>query len=138
VLPDNGYARTEDVSQVILCSGKVYYDLLSARQEAERDDIALLRLEQLYPLRKDLVEEALHPYKPCTPVVWVQEEPENMGAWYFLQRKLGPVIAEKWPLSAVTRPESASPSTGSDKIHKKEQAELLERALGRVAVPAGR
>ena len=118
------------VKRVLLTSGKVYYDLESARDEGERKDVAIVRLEQYYPFSEDLLEAALSPYADGTPVFWVQEEPRNMGAWSFLLLRLGRQPFGRWPFDCVTRPESASPATGSGAAHKKEQAELIERALG--------
>jgi 2-oxoglutarate dehydrogenase E1 component len=112
-----------------LCSGKVYYDLLDARRKAGRTDVALVRLEQIYPLNDEL-DRALAPYANGTPLVWVQEEPRNMGAWYFLHARLREVIGDRLPLSVVSRVESASPATGSKAAHYMEQKQLLEAALG--------
>lgn len=127
VIPDA--AQTGSVRRVLLCSGKVYYDLAAFREEQHHHDIALLRLEQLYPLRADLLEMALTPYRDGTPVCWVQEEPENMGAWRHLRGRFGEMLSGRWPLRLVSRPESASPATGSGHAHKQEQKELVERAF---------
>jgi 2-oxoglutarate dehydrogenase E1 component len=133
VLPDELPAETAKgkkakAERVLLCSGKVYFDLV---EEREKRGLAtpILRLEQLYPLTADDLLAALAPHGAGTPVTWVQEEPENMGAWRFLQARFGPSIGGKHPLSAVTRPEAASPATGSLAAHQLEQAELLARAL---------
>ena len=112
--------------RVLLCTGKVYYDLLAGREEKKRNDVALIRIEQLYPLSDELLAEALKPHAGAE-VVWVQEEPFNMGAWYYLRAR--------WPselgkLSCVSRPESASPATGSEKSHKFEQHLLVDQAFG--------
>ena len=122
-------------SRVLLCSGKVTYDLAAAREEQGRDDVAIVRLEQLYPLRQHEVDAALAPYATGVPVVWVQEEPENMGAWRYLRVAWGGEVAGR-PFSGVTRPASASPATGSGSSHRIEQAELIREALGEV--PADR
>ena len=120
----------KEVKRVILTSGKVYYDLTAARSEAQRTDVAIVRLEQYYPLAEDLLEEALDAYADGTEVVWVQEEPLNMGAWGFLRLHFGEHLFGRWPLSRVGRPKSASPATGSMAAHKQEQAELIAQALG--------
>jgi 2-oxoglutarate dehydrogenase E1 component len=125
------------VERVLLCSGKVYYDLVAARDEADRGDVAIVRLEQLYPLRGADVDAALEPYRPGVPVTWVQEEPENMGAWRYLRVRWGDRVAGR-PFGGVTRPESASPATGSASSHRVEQAELLRQALGDAPSPAVR
>ncbi len=126
VIPDlESDPRT--VRKVLLTSGKMYYDLLAAR--AERKDLALLRLEQYYPLAEDQLLAALAPFPDGTPVVWVQEEPHNMGAWSFLKLRFGSRLFDRWPLTCISRPSSASPATGSAGAHKKEQAVLLAAAL---------
>jgi 2-oxoglutarate dehydrogenase E1 component len=133
VLPDAA-ADPARVGRVLMCSGKVYFDLVAARDEAGRGDVAIVRLEQLYPLRQAEVDAALAPYAPGVPVTWVQEEPENMGAWRFLRVTWGERVAGR-PFDGVTRPASASPATGSAHSHRLEQAELLQRALGAAARP---
>jgi len=119
----------KNVKRVLLCSGKIYYDLLDARRKLERNDVAIVRLEQLYPLNEEL-PHALAPYATGTPLVWVQEEPSNMGAWYFLNARLRDVIGDRLPLSLASRVESASPATGSAASHFLEQKMLIEVAFG--------
>lgn len=118
------------VRRILLCCGKVYYDLVEARQGRWRDDVALLRLEQLYPLSEDQLAAALAPYEDGTPVYWVQEEPANMGAWSFLQVQFGRRLFDRFPLDGITRPASASPATGSGSSHRLEQQDLIDRAFG--------
>jgi 2-oxoglutarate dehydrogenase E1 component len=132
IVPD-GTADPARVRRVLLCSGKVYYDLDAARREARRDDIAIVRLEMLYPLRTDRLREVLAPYRDGVELVWVQEEPWNMGAWYYLQARLPDFVGERYRLRCVARPESASPATGSHAAHKIEQAQLVSAALGPAA-----
>jgi 2-oxoglutarate dehydrogenase E1 component len=115
--------------KIILCSGKVYYELLAARRELGKNDVAIIRLEQLYPLRKEQLAEALAPYKPGTPITWVQEEPWNMGAWYYLRVHLPELLEDRFPLRCVSRAESASPATGSMGAHKIEHAQLMDGAF---------
>ena len=133
VLPD---PRANDITnpvKIVLCSGKIGIDLLKAREERGNDDLAILRLEQLYPFPKRELDRILSQYPAGTPVVWVQEEPRNMGAWYFIRMKWEEFeMAQDWNLSVACRPESASPATGSKKAHAIEQAELLDQAF---AVP---
>jgi 2-oxoglutarate dehydrogenase E1 component len=117
------------VKRILLCSGKVFYDLTAERRRRNRDDVAIVRLEQLYPLN-DTLPTALAPYRPGTPVVWVQEEPRNMGAWYFLNARKAEVFGDRNPLSLVSRAESASPATGSKAAHDLEQTMLLDQAFG--------
>ena len=109
-----------------MCSGKVYYDLLAGREAKKRDDVAIVRIEQLYPLTDEHLAEAVKPYAGAE-LLWVQEEPFNMGAWYYLRAR--------WPanlgkLHCISRPESASPATGSEKSHKFEQQLLVDQAFG--------
>ena len=112
---------------MLLCSGKVYYDLLAARRERDIDDVAIVRVEQLYPFPGEDIRRELERY-PARDVRWVQEESWNMGAWHFIQPRLGPILGEH-SLDYVGRDEAASPATGSYKVHQKEQGELIDRAL---------
>jgi 2-oxoglutarate dehydrogenase E1 component len=116
------------VRRILLCSGKVYFDLAAERRKRALEDVAIVRLEQYYPL-SDALSGALARYREGTPVVWVQEEPRNMGAWYFLNARRQEVLRGRHPLSLVSRPESASPATGSKAAHDLEQKMLLDEAL---------
>jgi 2-oxoglutarate dehydrogenase E1 component len=129
VIPD-AEVGNGNVERILLCSGKVYYDLLAARAERHRDDVAIVRVEQLYPLSESQLASALKPYRDGTPVVWVQEEPENMGAWRHLLLTFGDELFGRFPLDCVTRPASASPATGSAATHRLEQAEIIDKAFG--------
>jgi 2-oxoglutarate dehydrogenase E1 component len=129
IIPDQSGVSAEGVRRVLLCTGKVYYELEKRRQELERPDVAIVRVEQLYPLPRKPLEEALAGYADGTPVVWVQEEPENMGAWRFLRIHFGERLFERFPFSGVCRQSAASPATGSKKSHDLEQNELLTAAF---------
>ena len=130
VIPDTA-VDPDNVTRVLVCSGKIAVDLAKQRESAERDDFSILRVEQLYPLPADEIEAALEAYPEGTEVFWVQEEPRNMGAWYFMKVRWDEVnLQDRWPLKVVSRPESASPSTGSKKMHVIEQKELIEEAIG--------
>lgn len=131
VIPEAFLESPEKVRRVLLCSGKVYYDLLTWREKAGIEDIVILRLEQYYPLPMNEMAEILSGYDPQTPVVWVQEEPRNMGAWPFLVLKLGNKIQGNGDhdLTCVSRPESSSPATGSSASHKVEQEALMRQAF---------
>jgi len=122
---------TEDIKvrRVILCSGKVYFDLVAERRKRKIDDIAILRIEQLYPFPFSRLGVRLSQY-PNAEVVWCQEEPENMGAWYFVDRRIERALSglNARPIY-IGRPEAASPATGSARTHVKEQADLVDRAL---------
>ncbi|GAC1594583.1 MAG: hypothetical protein NVS3B20_18980 [Polyangiales bacterium] len=128
VIPDALGTPVDKVRKVLLCSGKVYYDLVRARQERGADDVAVVRLEQLYPLN-DALHTALAPYKKGTPLVWVQEEPWNMGPWFFISCRLGATLSKQFALSCVAREESASPATGSHASHEYEQKLLMDQAF---------
>ncbi|HUR46279.1 MAG TPA: 2-oxoglutarate dehydrogenase E1 component, partial [Candidatus Saccharimonadales bacterium] len=119
----------ENVRRVLLCSGKIYYDLKKHREEQKREDVAILRIEQLYPLHKDTLEKLLSGYAADTPVYWVQEEPENMGPWRYLYVQFGERLFGRHPFMGVSRTASASPGTGSASMHKKEQADVVQRAF---------
>jgi 2-oxoglutarate dehydrogenase E1 component len=117
------------VNRVLLTSGKIYYELLEERTRRNAHDVAIVRMEQYYPLRMDRLASALAPYRPDVPVVWVQEEPRNMGAWSFLFMRFADRISGSHPFSCVSRPESASPATGSHAAHAFEQQRLMEEAF---------
>jgi len=129
VIPDERPARP-DVQGVLICSGKLYYELATEREELGRHDVAVVRMEQLYPLPFDRLRAALAPYPDGTPVYWVQEEPENMGAWRFLLARFGGELFDRLPFSGIYRRASPSPATGSASSHKMEQKELLMQAFG--------
>ena len=120
------------VKRVLLCSGKLYYELRSRRAERQRHDVVIVRIEQLYPTPTDALAGVLDRYPKGTPVVWVQEEPSNMGAACFWSLKFGSRLFDRFPFTMVARPASASPATGSAARHKEQQAQLLAAALGEV------
>ena len=125
-LLDDTAADPARVRRVLLCSGKVYYDLTEKRNEQESKEIAILRLEQFYPFPAQLVERTLARYRKAKEWVWVQEESLNMGGWAFVEprfRALG------CPLKYVGRDTSASPASGSRQVHLREQRELVEAAF---------
>ena len=133
VLPEIDALVTEDtVRRIVLCTGKVYYDLLAVRREEKIDDVAILRLEQLYPFPELTLARALAPYRNAD-VVWCQEEPENMGAWNFVDRRIEKTLLRidlkvRRP-AYVGRPEAASPATGQARVHAAQQAVLIATAL---------
>jgi 2-oxoglutarate dehydrogenase E1 component len=116
------------VKKILLCSGKIYYELVKARADRNANDVAILRLEQIYPLNQELVQ-ALEAYPDGTPLVWVQDEPWNMGAWYYLNARLPKLLGGRFPIRCASRPESASPATGSANAHKIEQRMLTDEAF---------
>jgi 2-oxoglutarate dehydrogenase E1 component len=120
--------RVAKARKVLLVSGKIYYDLLQRRRELKAEDVAIVRLELLYPFPEEELKAALSPFPKKTPVVYVQEEPENQGAWWYLSARFcGDLFGH--PFSVVARPESPAPAVGSSKLHKLEQEALLERAF---------
>ena len=117
------------VQRTLLCTGKVYYDLVELRAERKIDSVRIVRVEQLYPLEPSLLMDALEGAPEGSEVMWVQEEPLNMGAWSYMKLHFGDVISERYKFTKATRAESASPSTGSMAAHKLEQRDLLEAAF---------
>ena len=134
VIPESdAIAPEEQVKRVVLCTGKVYYDLLQERRDKGVKDVAIIRVEQLYPFAEKSLAQALAPYRNAE-VVWCQEEPENMGAWNFLDRRIERVLGSidikaKRPVFAG-REAAASPATGLAKIHQQQQETLVREALG--------
>ncbi|MEQ4303379.1 multifunctional oxoglutarate decarboxylase/oxoglutarate dehydrogenase thiamine pyrophosphate-binding subunit/dihydrolipoyllysine-residue succinyltransferase subunit [Plantactinospora sp. B6F1] len=130
VLTDSSGITPEAVKRVLLCSGKVYYDLLQARTERGITDTAIVRMEQLYPLPVEEVRAALAQYPNAEDFAWVQEEPANQGAWSFVALNLLEHL-EGVRLRRISRPAAAAPAVGSAKMHDVEQAALIEAALPR-------
>ena len=125
VLPDTTVNPSE-VRRVLIASGKVYWDLVARRKATEATDTAIVRVEQLYPLPTEQLLEALDAYRDAK-LVWVQEEPQNQGAWSFMALNFAAEVGRT--LQVVARPASASPATGSNSTHKVEQENLLDRAF---------
>jgi 2-oxoglutarate dehydrogenase E1 component len=116
-------------NQILLCSGKLFYELAAVRKERGRTDTAILRVEQIYPLADAALEGLLQPYKSGTPVTWVQEEPENMGAWPYLRARFGATLLGRHPFFVASRPGAATPASGAASSHKMEQERLLAAAF---------
>ena len=116
------------VRRVIFCSGKVYYELAEVRAERQLGDVALVRLEQLYPFPSDEIRALLEGYPDGVEVMWCQEEPRNMGAWPMMDEWMGELLGGRPPRYAG-RPRAASPATGNPKKHKTERAALLDAAF---------
>ena len=130
VIDDN--INKEKVKKVIMCSGKVFYDLYKKREENKIDDIALIRIEQLYPFPYDDLEEILRKYENVSEFIWCQEEPLNQGAWFShrhrIQRVIDRIDSEK-DVSLVSRPAAAAPAVGLMKLHLQQQEDLIKEAL---------
>jgi len=130
VIADTGPIEAERVTRVLLASGKVYYDLAAAREAKKAGDVALVRIEQLYPFAHADVEDVLLRYPLTAEVFWVQEEPQNMGAWLYIHEHVQPLIAQsRRVLGYVGRPASAATATGSHRRHEQEQRDLVEAAF---------
>jgi len=119
----------DGVKRVLVCSGKVYYDIVQARTDANRNDVAILRVEQLYPFAHKAFQTELQKYRNAKEVVWVQDEPQNQGAWFYIQHHLYENMAEGQKLGYAGRPASASPAVGYLAKHQEQQKSLLEQAL---------
>ena len=122
-------ADPEKVRKILLTSGKLYYELAAEREKRGAFDVAIIRVEQYYPWPQSDLQFAMEAYKDGIPAVWVQEEPENMGAWPFMCLTLKGTLFDRFPLGGVYRRRSASPATGSAAAHKKEQALVIEQAF---------
>jgi 2-oxoglutarate dehydrogenase E1 component len=124
-----------DTTRHILCSGKVYYDLVKTLEDDDRrDEIAITRLEQFYPFPEADIRAELERYADADETVWVQEEPRNMGAWTFVESRLDTLLDDvhghcEQRIQYVGRPASASPATGSAKVHDREQELLVHDAI---------
>ena len=123
LMDDASIPDASKVKRVILCTGKIYYELLAKQTEDARKDVAIVRLEQIYPLPDKAVRELKKKYG-AAEWVWVQEEPENMGAWPFLLRKF-----KETNLACISRIESASPAVGYKKLHEEQQKKIISKAF---------
>ncbi len=130
VIGDDTAKGGADTRRILLCSGKICYELEKHRKDLGREDVAIIRVEQLYPLPKKGLAMALEKFSPGTPVVWVQDEPANMGPWQYMRINLGERVFGRFPLTCASREISASPATGSASSHRIEQQELIDAAFG--------
>ncbi|WCL50615.1 2-oxoglutarate dehydrogenase E1 component [Leptospira sp. GIMC2001] len=121
--------KPDKIKKVLFCSGKVCYDLQRGMTEAKRDDVAIVRVEQLYPFPEKELREAIALFSNAKSYVWVQEEPKNQGSWHFIRDRLENLILDNLRLGYAGRKESPSPAAGHLKIHNKEQLELVAEAL---------
>ncbi len=137
ILPDPTVEDDGKITRLVLCSGKIYYDLASHVRRAEAGDTAVARVELLYPFPAEAVGELVGRYPSLREVVWAQEEPRNMGALTYIGPRLRAVVPRKIPLSYVARPERASPAEGRSKDHVKQQEALVVEALGFTDAPKG-
>jgi len=129
VLPDVDHINPKNVKHIILCSGKVYYELLNERRAKKRNDLAIIRVEQLYPFPGPELNKVLKCYTNTNDIVWVQEEPKNQGAWDFVKPRIPAMLDKTWQLYYVGRESSSAPAVGSAKLHGIQQRELIDGAI---------
>lgn len=129
IIKDEKIQALENVNRVVFCSGKIHSELLKKRNELENLSVPLIRVEQLFPFHAALAQEILRTYPNLQDVVWVQEEPKNMGAWFFIQPLLQSIVPDGISVRYIGRTPAASPATGSVKLHEAEQNLLLEEAF---------
>ena len=127
---DDALADPAKITKVVFCSGKIYYDLLEEKEKLKNETIAIVRVEQLYPLPKKQIRQIVGKYKKATSWLWVQEEPYNMGAWPFIHQELHDI-----PLKLIARPASGSPATGSSKFHFIRQRKIIEKTFQECICP---
>jgi 2-oxoglutarate dehydrogenase E1 component len=129
LIDDGEITDASAVQKIVLCSGKLYYDLVDARKKTPEPRVAIVRLEQFYPFPLQAIRETRDRYPNARELVWAQEEPQNMGGWTFMQERLENLLPACQRPRYVGRSASASPATGSYSIHQKEQAQLVADAL---------
>jgi 2-oxoglutarate dehydrogenase E1 component len=122
-------ANAAKVKRVIACSGKVYYDLVKKRVEREQDDVAIIRVEQVYPFPHKVFAAELKKYPQATDIVWCQDEPQNQGAWFFIQHNIHENMLDGQKLGYSGRAASASPAVGYSHLHQEQQKSLVEGAF---------
>ncbi len=127
--------RATEITRLILCSGKVYVDLITSPQWEQSRHVAIVRVEQLYPFPEEELRQVIERYPNALDVVWLQEEPKNMGAWAFVAPRLAPLLGER-TLRYIGRPERASPAEGLAELHEQEQARIVSEAFEGVPEPA--
>ena len=121
------HAVAKDVTRLVLCTGKIYHELNARRTKEELSNIAIVRIEQLYPWPEEQIKAALAPYTKVKEVVWCQEEPDNAGPWFFTEPRLRKLLGRD--LEYAGRAESAVTAPGSQSLHKIEQEQLIKQAL---------
>jgi len=132
IVPEHKELKNDKVRRVITCSGKVYYDLVRKREEKGHDDVAILRVEQLYPFPHKAFAAELKKYPNAADIVWCQDEPQNQGAWFFVQHYIHENMAEGQKLGYAGRAASASPAAGYAHLHQEQQKQLVEAAFGKL------
>jgi 2-oxoglutarate dehydrogenase E1 component len=130
VIPEIRSIDVDKVHRIVFCSGKVYYDLLEAREAQGIDDVPIVRIEQLYPFPIEEYAGQIARYPKAKEIVWCQEEPQNQGAWYQIRHRLQEPLADSQQLYYAGRPGAAAPAAGVFKVHLQQQHALIEAALG--------
>ena len=128
---DDVEAEVEKIKKVIFCTGKIYYELAEEKEKNNYNDVAIIRIERLFPFPLKQIKKIIAKYKNTEIFLWVQEEPANMGAWTFIKNNLG----EDIKITHISRPPSGSPATGSIKFHKMQQGKIIDKAFGRCKCP---
>ncbi len=129
VIPEIDDIHPGDVSKIVLCCGKVYYDLLQKRRDDKLNNVAIIRIEQLYPFPKKALKTELDKYSKAKQIIWCQEEPKNQGVWFSSQHNIRDCLREDQILSYAGRDLAAAPAVGSPQLHAKQQKALVEEAL---------
>jgi len=132
IIPENKALKTDKVKRILVCSGKVYYDLVKKREELGADDVAILRAEQLYPFPHKAFATELKKYPNATDLVWTQDEPQNQGAWFFVQHYIHENMLPGQKLGYSGRAASASPAVGYSHLHQEQQKSLVEGAFSKL------
>jgi 2-oxoglutarate dehydrogenase E1 component len=129
MIPEIEDLPAEEVTRLVFCSGKVYYDLLAARREQGIDHVAIIRLEQLYPFPVRRYAQFIEHYAEAREIVWCQEEPQNQGAWYQVRHRLQEPLASGHRLLYAGRKGAAAPAAGYYQLHLQQQSNLVQTAL---------
>jgi len=130
IIPEQYDINEESVQRIVLCSGKVFYDLLEKRSAERLEHIAIIRMEQLYPFPSDDMQKELNRYPNVTTIVWCQEEPKNQGSWFTSQHHIRALLGKSHSIQYAGREFSAAPAVGSVHLHKLQQSALVDEALG--------
>jgi 2-oxoglutarate dehydrogenase E1 component len=133
VIDDPAASDRDRVRRLVLCSGRVFFTLQAARDGQAADQVALVRVEELYPLPREELQTIVSRYRRAEEVVWVQEEPRNMGAWSFIEPRLRELLPDTCVLTYQGRDDAASPATGSFGLHEVEEKALVARVFGAAA-----
>ncbi|HLB43405.1 MAG TPA: 2-oxoglutarate dehydrogenase E1 component [Gammaproteobacteria bacterium] len=128
-IPEIDQLDRKKIERVIFCCGKIYYELLQSRRELKLDHVAIIRMEQLYPFPEALCRKIFMSYSHVKDIIWCQEEPQNQGAWIFIEAQFSPLLAKEQTLRYTGRLASASPAVGYHAVHEREQHELVIKAL---------